>query len=121
MQPEEKSSCKSHEPLRKERGKAASALLPTEQHTAWWASHLQVTLCHPPKAFGHLLGAVALKWGPFLREVSGLHMGQLGTCLRAPGEELLPKAILHFHSQTPAQPRTAKAPLKASRTEERFG
>lgn len=48
-------------------------------------------------------------------------MAQLRTCLRAPGEELLPEAILHFHSQTPAQPRTAKAPLKASKTEERFG
>lgn len=85
----------------------------------------RVTLCHSPaicpKAFGHLLGGAALKWGPFLKEASGLHMAQLGTCLGAPGEELLPKAVLHFHSQTPAQPRTAKAPLKASRTEERFG
>lgn len=40
----------------------------------------------------------------------------------APGEELLPKALLHFPFTNPqAQPRTAKAPLKASRKEERFG
>lgn len=63
-------------------------------------------LCHSsaicPNAFGLLLGAMALKWGPFLKEALGLHVAQLRTCLRAPGEELLPKAILHFHSQTPS-------------------
>lgn len=121
MQPEEKSSCKSHEPLRKERGKAASALLPTEQHTAWWASHLQGYTVPPSKSLWTSPGSSGTEMGALPEGSLRLHMAQLRTYLRAPGEELLPKAILHFHSQTPAQPRTAKAPLKASRTEERFG
>ena len=61
-----------------------------------------------------------------MREASGSEMriqprsGER-SCLKTSGEGLLPKDVLHFHSQSTDQPRTVKLLLNAFRTEEIFG
>lgn len=100
MQPEEKSSCEGHkQTTRKEREKgssgAANALLP---HTAWWVSH-RFTV----SPFSYLSKSLWTAPGSSGTEMEAVPEGSLGAAhgtedlSEFPGEELLPKALLHFH------------------------